>query len=78
MEVIETAAPIKSSSNKALTLNFDVNSAELTRAQIASIAEFIPGDSTGTYKITGFADSQGDEASISHCPKREPTVWQSC
>lgn len=66
MEVIETEAPIKSAPNKALTLNFDVNSAELTETQkhqVASIAEVIQRDSTGKYKITGFADSQGDEAS---------------
>ncbi len=66
MEVIETASPIKSAPNRALTLNFDVNSAEFTdeqKRQIGSIAEVIKRDSMCNYKITGFADSQGDEAS---------------
>lgn len=66
MQTIEAAAPIKWPSEQVLTLHFEVNSADLSDVQkgyLADIADVIQRDSTDKYKITGFADNQGDEKS---------------
>lgn len=66
MEIIEAAAPLKGPADQAQMLHFEVNSAELSDAQkvlVADIADVIQRDSTDKYKITGFADNQGDDKS---------------